>query len=76
MTRKKLEENLGRKMYLRLRGEKEIIKGFLHKSNEEEYNDNPNIHFSPNYYFLTDGDGNCITCLFRVSRIQNYWIAR
>ena len=38
MTRKDLEANLGRKMYLRLFDGEEIT-GILHKTNEERYND-------------------------------------
>ena len=34
--------------------------------------DIPNLHLKPNYYFLSDEAGNCMTSLFRVSHIQNY----
>lgn len=70
MTRKDLEANLGRKMYLRLFDGEEIT-GILHKTNEERYNNIPNLHLKPNYYFLSDEAGNCMTSLFRVSHIQN-----
>ena len=53
MTRKDLEANLGRKMYLRLFDGEEIT-GILHKTNEERYNNIPNLHLKPNYYFLSD----------------------
>lgn len=68
MTRKDLEANLGRKMYLRLFDGEEIT-GILHKTNEERYNNIPNLHLKPNYYFLSDEVGNCMTSLFRVSHI-------
>lgn len=70
MTRKELEENLGRKLQIRLFDGGEI-KGILHKTNEERYKNDPNIYLRQKFYFLADEAGNCITCLFRVSHIQN-----
>lgn len=70
MNRKTLEENLGRKMKIRLFDGKEIS-GILHKTDEERYNNIPNLHFKPNYYFLTDEVGNDASVLFRVSHIKN-----
>ncbi len=71
MTRKDLEANLGRTMRLRLFDGEEIT-GILHKTNEERYNDNPNLYLKPNYYFLSDEAGNCITSLFKASHVQSY----
>lgn len=70
MTRKELEKNLGRKVRIRLFGG-DKIEGILHKTEEERYKNNPNLYLRPRYYFLADEAGNCITCLFRVSHIQN-----
>ncbi len=70
MTRKDLEANLGRKMYLRLFDGEEIT-GILHKTNEERYND-IQFAFKAELLFLSDEAGNCMTSLFRVSHIQNY----
>lgn len=69
MNRKTLEENLGRKIKVRLFDGKEIA-GVLHKTDEERYNNIPNLHLKPNYYFLSDEAGNEASVLFRVSHIR------
>lgn len=56
MTRKDLEANLGRKMYLRLFDGKEIT-GILHKTNEERYNDIPNFAFKTELLFFIRRSG-------------------
>ncbi len=48
--------------------------GYLRKSGDERYRNDPNLYLPKNYYFLTDDYGVCKTCLFRVSHIQNYKI--
>ena len=62
MNRKALEENLGRRIKVRLFDGAEY-EGYLRKSGDERYRN-----------FLTDDYGVCKTCLFRVSHIQNYKI--
>lgn len=56
-------------MQLRLFDGKEIT-GILHKTNEERYNDIPNLHLKPNYYFLSDETDNERSVLFRVSHVR------
>ena len=51
-----------------------IQEGYLRKSGDERYRNDPNLYLPKNYYFLTDDYGVCKTCLFRVSHIQNYKI--
>lgn len=72
MTRKELEHNLGRKVYVRLFDGQEMT-GILRKTGEEEFKNNPNLYLPKNYYFLTGQDSKvCKDCIFRVSHIQNY----
>lgn len=73
MNRKALEENLGRRIKVRLFDGAEY-EGYLRKSGDERYRNDPNLYLQKNYYFLTDDYGVCKTCLFRVSHIQNYKI--
>lgn len=73
MNRKTLEENLGRKIKVRLFDGAEH-EGYLRKSGDERYRNDPNLYLPKNYYFLTDDYGVCKMCLFRVSHIQNYKI--
>ena len=71
MTRKTLEENLGRKMNIRLHDGAEYT-GILHKTGEEKYKNNPNVYYPKNYYFVEDEDTGEYSCIFRVSHVQNY----
>lgn len=73
MNRKALEENLGRRIKVRLFDGAEY-EGYLRKSGDERYRNDPNLYLTKNYYFLTDDYGVCKTCLFLVSHIQNYKI--
>jgi len=71
MNRKQLEENIGRNVKIRL-FDGETIEGYLRKTGEESYRNNPNLYIPKNLYFLTDGISNeCRTCLFRVSHIRS-----
>lgn len=71
MNRKTLEESLGRRVKVRLFDGAEH-EGYLRKSGDERYRNDPNLYLPKNYYFLVDDYGICKTCLFRVSHIQNY----
>ena len=69
MTREQLEKYLKRKVKIELfDGDK--IEGYLRKTGEDDFKTNPNLFIPKNYYFLTDGGLNCVSCLFRVSHIQ------
>ncbi len=71
MNRKQLEENIGRKVKIRL-FDGEIIEGYLRKTGEEDFRNNPNLYIPKNLYFLTDGISNeSRTCLFKVSHIRS-----
>ncbi len=70
MTREALEKCLGQKVEIKI-FDKTIFKGILHKTGEEMFKDNANLYIPRNYYFCTDNNGECISCLFRVSHIRN-----
>ena len=68
MTREQLEKYLNEKVKVKL-FDGDAIEGYLRKTGESDFKNNPNLYLPPNYYFLTDGNLNCISCLFRVSHI-------
>lgn len=71
MTRKQLEENIGRKVKIRL-FDGEVIEGCLRKTGEKDFKNDTNLYIPKNLYFLTDSESICRTCLFKVSHIQNF----
>lgn len=68
MTREQLEKYLNEKVKVKL-FDGDAIEGYLRKTGESDFKNNPNLYLPQNYYFLTDGNLNCISCLFRVSHI-------
>ena len=73
MNRKALEENLGRRIKVRLFDGAEY-EGYLRNREMNDIGTTRTCILPKNYYFLTDDYGVCKTCLFRVSHIQNYKI--
>lgn len=71
MTRNKLEKHLGKKVEVTL-FDGTIQTGFLHKTGEESFKNEPNLYIPRNYYFCTKYKVNEICgCLFRTSHIKN-----
>lgn len=68
MKREKLEKYLGKKVKIQLI-DGDIIEGYLRKTGEDDFKNNPNLYIPKNYYFLTDGGSNCISCIFRTSHV-------
>lgn len=68
MKREQLEKYLKKKVRIRL-FDGEEIEGCLRKSGEDDFKNNPNLFIPKNYYFLTDGSLNCISCMFRTSHV-------
>lgn len=68
MTREQLEKQLGKEVKIQFT-DGDIINGYLRKTGENDFKNNPNLYIPKNYYFLTDGGLNCISFLFRVSHI-------
>ncbi len=71
MTRKELEKYLGKKVEIKL-FDNEIITGFLKKTGDEAFRNNPNLYLPQNRYLLTNTINStlCTSCLFRVSHIR------
>ncbi len=68
MTKEQLEKYLNQKVKIELfDGDK--IEGYLRKTGESDFKNNPNLYIPKNYYFLTDGSLNTVSCLFRVSHV-------
>ena len=68
MKREELEKYIKQKVKIEL-FDGDTIEGYLRKTGEEEFKNNPNLYIPKNYYFLTDGTLNCISCIFKVSHI-------
>lgn len=69
MNREKLEKHLKQKVKIELfDGDK--IEGYLRKTGENDFKNNPNLYIPKNYYFLIDDGLNCISCLFKASHIR------
>lgn len=69
MKREELEKYLKQKVKIEL-FDGDTIEGYLRKTGEEEFKNNPNLYIPKNYYFLTDGTLSCISCIFKVSHIN------
>lgn len=69
MNREQLEKYLKKKVKIKL-FDGEEIEGYLRKSGEDDFKNNPNLFIPKNYYFIVDDNLNCISCLFKVSHIK------
>ena len=69
MTREALEKYLGQKVEIKL-FDNTISRGILHKTGEEMFKNNANLYVPRNRYFCTNNNGECISCLFRVSHVR------
>lgn len=68
MTRERLEKHLGERVKVKL-FDGDIFEGYLRKTGESDFKNNPNLYIPKNYYFLTDCNLNCISVLFKVSHV-------
>lgn len=73
MTREQLEKYLNEKVKVKL-FDGDVIEGYLRKTGEEDFKDNPNLFIPKNYYFLVDDNLNCISYLFRSSHVKKIQI--
>lgn len=71
MKRSELEKHLGEKVVITLYDGK-IIFGYLRKTRDEMFKDNPDLYLPVNRYFMTDGPESkrCISYLFRSSYVK------
>ena len=60
MKREQLEKYLKEKVKIILFDEDEI-EGYLRKTGDDDFKDNPNLYIPQNYYFLVDDNLNCIS---------------
>lgn len=68
MKREQLEKYLNEKVKVQLFNG-DTIEGYLRKTGEDDFKNNPNLYIPKNHYFLTDVALNCVSCLFRVSHV-------
>lgn len=68
MNREQFEKYLNEKVKIKLFNG-DIFEGYLRKTGEDDFENNPNLYIPKNRYFLTDDSLNCISCLFRVSHV-------
>lgn len=70
MTRTELEQHLGKRVKITLFDET-VIDGFLHKTGEESFKNEPNLYVPRNYYFCTASQSQVpISYIFKVSHIK------
>ncbi len=71
MKRSELEKHLGEKVVITLYDGK-IIFGYLRKTRDGMFKDNPDLYLPVDRYFMTDGPASkqCISCLFRSSHVK------
>lgn len=68
MNREQFEKYLNEKVKIKLFNG-DVFEGYLRKTGEDDFKNNPNLYIPKNRYFLTDDSLNCISCLFRVSHV-------
>ena len=68
MKREQLEKYLNEKVKVQL-FDGDTIEGYLRKTGEEDFKNNPNLYIPKNRYFLTDGSLTCVSWLFMVSHV-------
>jgi hypothetical protein len=68
MRAEQLENYLSKKVKIQLFDD-DVIEGYLRKTGEADFKGNLNLYIPKNYYFLTDGGLNCVSCLFKVSHV-------
>lgn len=68
MKKESLEKHLKQKVKIKL-FDGDVFEGYLRKTGEEDFKNNPNLYIPKNYYFVTDGTLNCVSCIFKVSHV-------
>ena len=72
MKRSDLEQYLGKFVEIKI-FDGDVFKGFLHKTGEEQFKNNPNLYLCKNFYFVTGTSEStvCISCVFRTSHVKS-----
>lgn len=69
-NREQLESLLGKKVKIKLCN-KSVLTGELHKTGEEQFENNSDLCYKPNYYFLLDENGELVDrTVFRVAFVR------
>lgn len=70
MNRQEFEKNLGKFVEIKL-FDGEVVKGYLQKTGEEKFKNEPSLYLKKGFYFVTGSEKSkiCISCLFRVSHV-------
>lgn len=69
MKRSDLEQYLGQKVTVSVLSD--IYTGYLHKTEEAVFQNDPNIYLKPKYYFLTEtSEAGICSPLFRCSHVK------
>ena len=68
MTIEKLENHLGHTVKIKL-FDGDNIEGYLIKTGDSCFKNNPNLFIPKNYYVLTDSEFNSVSCIFKASHI-------
>lgn len=69
MKKSELEKHLGKNVMITL-FDNDIIEGSLHKTEEKIFDNEPNVHYSPNRYVLLNNKTRKSSCLFRSSHVK------
>lgn len=70
MNRQDFEKYLGKSVEIKL-FDGEVVKGYLQKTGEERFKNDPSLYLRKGFYFVTGAEKSkiCISCLFRVSHV-------
>lgn len=71
MKRSELEKYLGKSVRITL-FDGSIAEGYLYKTGDEKFKDNPNLYLKQKRYFTTDTESSrdCNSCVFRCSHVK------
>ena len=75
MKREQLEKYLKEKVKIILFDGDEL-EGYLRKTGDDDFKDNPNLYIPQNYYFMVNDESDCISYLFRSSHVKKIQILR
>ena len=71
MKRSDLEQYLGQKVTVTVSFPFDTYTGYLHKTEEAAFRNDPNIYLKPKYYFLTEtSEAGICSPLFRCSHVK------
>ena len=73
MKREQLEKYLKEKVKIILFDGDEL-EGYLRKTGDDDFKDNPNLYIPQNYYFMVNDELDCISYLFRSSHVKKIQI--